>query len=81
MGHVSMSEPKIFSYRYIDNEEHDHDEESDLTGDLAMPQLGDIIYRNEKPYKVTGVYGSATATPIPRFRIYLSDLSKTEYVN
>jgi hypothetical protein len=76
-----MSEAKIFSYRYIDNEEADQDEESDLTGTLQMPRLGDIIYRREKPCKVTGVYASAAAQTVPLFRIYLADMTKTEYLN
>jgi hypothetical protein len=75
-----MPDAKILSYRYIDNDEAEEDDEFDLSGILKMPRRGDIIYRREKPFKVTGVYAAADQ-PVPKFRIYLADMTKTRYLN
>ncbi len=74
-----MGEPKVLIYRYLDDDEED--EETDLTGEIEMPRMGDLIYRKEKTWKVTGVYAGALKHPIPRFRIHLLDMTKPEFVN
>jgi len=74
-----MDGAKILIYRYLDDDEEE--EESDLTGEIEIPRMGDIIYRKEKTWKVTGVYPGTLTDPIPRLRIHLLDISKPEFVN
>jgi hypothetical protein len=74
-----MDGGKILIYRYLDNDEEE--EETDWTGEIEIPRMGDIIYRKEKTWKVTGVYAGALTDPTPRVRIHLLDISKPEFVN
>lgn len=74
-----MDRAKILIYRYLDNDVEE--EETDLTGEIEIPRMGDIIYRKEKTWKVTGVYAGTLTDQIPRFRIHLLDISKPEFVN
>ena len=74
---MSDGRGQIFTYRYLDDEE---EEETDVTGYLEMPRNGDIIYRKEKTWKVSGVYAVPLSDP-PRFHIHLLDMSKPEFVN
>lgn len=70
---------KILIYPYPGDE--DEEEDTDLTGEVEVPRMGDIIYRKEKTWKVTGVYAGTITDPIPRVRIHLVDISKPEFVN
>jgi hypothetical protein len=36
-------------------EDHEEDEETDLTGEIDIPRMGDITYRKDKTWKITGV--------------------------
>jgi hypothetical protein len=74
-----MGEARILIYRYL--EDDSEDEEADLTGQIEMPRTGDIVYRKEKVWRVTGVYALPLTDPIRRFRIHLLDMSKPEFVN
>ena len=74
-----MGRAKILIYRYLDD--HEEDEETDLTGEIDIPRMGDIIYRKDKTWKITGVYADTLSDPIPHFRIHLLDMSKPEFVN
>lgn len=74
-----MGKPKILIYCYLDDDHED--EETDLTGEIEMPRMGDLIYRKEKTWKVTGVFSGALKDPIARFRIHLLDMTKPEFVN
>ena len=74
-----MGESRILFYHYLDDDTED--EETDLTGQMEMPRTGDIIYRKEKIWKVTGVYAVPLTDPVPHFRIHLLDISKPEFVN
>lgn len=49
-----MGESRILFYHYLDDDTED--EETDLTGQMEMPRTGDIMYRKEKVWRVTGVY-------------------------
>jgi hypothetical protein len=73
-----MSGSKILVYRYLGDDE---EEETDSTGEIEMPRLGDLIYRREKTWKVTGVFTNGLTDPIPRFLIHLLDMTKPEFVN
>jgi hypothetical protein len=79
LGAKVMGEPKILIYRCLDDD--DEDEETDLTGEIKIPRMGDLLYRKEKTWKVTGIYADTLADPIPRFRIHLLDMTKPEFVN
>ena len=61
-----MGEARILIYRYL--EDDSEDEETDLTGQMEMPRTGDIVYRKEKVWKVTGVYAllnDRSNSPLP----------------
>jgi hypothetical protein len=73
------NEAKILIYRYLNDE--DEEEETDLTGELEIPRMGDIIYRKEKTWKITGVYTGTLTDPIPEVRIHLMDMSKPKFIN
>jgi hypothetical protein len=73
-----MPDPKIFIFQYESDPECE--EESDLEGKTDMPRTGDLIYRRDKIWKVTGVFtehGSANTT----YRVLLIDVSKPDLVN
>ena len=74
-------QPKIFMYRYLEEDELVEDEETDLTGEIEIPRRGDIIYRREQCWKVVAIYTVAADEPVPRFRIHLTNMSKPGFVN
>jgi hypothetical protein len=69
-----MSDAKVIVYRY-DDLDATEEEETDSTGYLEVPRLGDLVFRRNKVWKVMGVYPGHTS-PIPRFRVLLMDASK-----
>ena len=75
---VSMPNPKTFIYQYESAPESEN--APDLEGKVDIPRVGDLIYRREKIWKVTGIfpeYGSG----ISSYRVLLTDVSKAELVN
>ncbi len=49
-----MPDPKTFIYEYESDPESEN--ESDLEGKTELPRAGDLIYRRQKIWKVTGIY-------------------------
>jgi len=74
-------QPKIFMYRYLDEDELIEEEETDLTGEIELPRRGDIIYRRDQCWKVVAIYTVGAGEPFPRFRIHLTNMSKSGFVN
>lgn len=78
---MASVQPKIFMYRYLDDDELIEEEQADLSGELELPRNGDIIYRRERCWKVVAIYAVDADKPVPRFRIHLTDMSKPGFVN
>ena len=64
-----MSEAKTFVYKY-DDLNVSEEVETDLTGDVPVPRVGDLLLRKNKAWKVMGVY-PALSTDLPRYRLLL----------
>ncbi len=75
---VSMPDPKAFIYQYESDPESEN--EPDLEGKTDIPRAGDLIYRRQKIWKVTGVYPEH-GSGIVSYRVLLADVSKPDLVN
>jgi hypothetical protein len=73
-----MNEAKTFIYRYDGATPHE-EEETDFSGLREMPRMGDLIYRRRKMWRVMGVY-TGYGTVVPRYRVILTHISKTELI-
>jgi hypothetical protein len=50
-----MPDAKTFIYRY-DGDHASEEEETDFEGKIDIPRMGDIMYRRDRTWKVTGVF-------------------------
>ena len=61
-----------FIYEYNGNELK-QEIEYDPTGQREVPNVGSVIVRHEKEWKVTRVFAPVTPRGIPLVRVFLSD--------
>ena len=61
-----------FIYEYNGNERK-QEIEYDPTGQREVPNIGSVIVRHEKEWKVTRVFAPVTARGIRLVRVFLSD--------
>ncbi len=74
-----MPAARTFIYRY-DGRDASEEEEIDFAGIRQIPQIGDLIYRKQIIWRVTGVY-TGYGTSIPRYRVLLSHISKAQFIH
>jgi hypothetical protein len=71
-------------YRYLDcpdDEDGGEEEEFDLVGNMKMPTVGDLVYRRDKIWKIVEIYAIPASDPVLHFRVHLTDMAKTQYLN
>jgi len=66
-------------YRYDDLGAAE-EEETELTGEIEVPRLGDILFRKNQAWKVVGIY-PGYGSDIQRVRVLLMDASTPHFLN